>query len=279
MKTKFFYQLVIFELITFIGAGCENKAISNEEPQVEYPSEAEPMVDYELAIIEMTPEMQENIFVMPIVDSLHWNYNIASTTLYYGDGLALCSPSYTDTILSDFAQNELGLLGTSPYIMLEEGYVIIDWKWAHFHPLSGELRGVRYPSKYSSMNVFSTSCNYLNSLNVNEEYYELPLKWTDLKSLAQIWKMGEGQRITKPIVHHIIAKDIEKYGNLETTFLDIQSEYHGYRILDLYHTYLNIYKNDEYVFHSYVTKIDRLQEAYVETLNQMIRTKNFELWH
>lgn len=271
MKTKLFYQMTLFALIIFIGVSCEKKEISNEKPPIEYPSEAEPMVDYELVILEMTPEMREQVMVMPLVDSLK-RRDYIYVTLYYRDVLSLCNPNSRDSTLAEFAQNELDILGKSPYILLDSDYVVIDWKWEYFHPLGGNFHDVLYPTNGLGHEHYCTNGYYANADIVNEKYYLLPTKWNELTSFNHIWNLEEGVQISKPKVHYVKVKDIEQYGHYQTKYGVINQRYP-----DLYYIHY-MYKNSNEWYQSYVKDMNMLQSYYVETLNQMIKENDFELW-
>ena len=225
--------------------------------------------DDQLAIIKMTPDLQEHVFVSPIVDSVFRDYSDNSCTLYLGDSLVLCSPNHTDSALAEFVISRLGILGTSPYVSLEDGYAIIDWKWARFHPLSGEFRNTRncYVNLLTNMiEGYSTNTYYLNGDLKNEEYYLLPIKWNELKDLNAMWSIDEGQHIEKPEIWYITTKDIESYGKMNMSSRELP-------FLDLYRIY-TFYNTDEAMYQ----KLDMLQASYVEALKQMIKNKNFDTW-
>ena len=205
---KTFKLLQVFAIIAALSS-C-----GNTNPPDEVPSE-------QLVIIKMTPELQEHVFVSPIVDSViitdinsYYKYR-----LFYGDGLVLCNPTKDDSICSDFIQSQFQILGTSPYILLEDGYAIIDWKWRNFHPLFGALREtmahdahiVEY--RYNYITIYTTNAKYLNGAIENEEYYLLPIHWNEIKDLNNIWRIEEGRKIEKPEIQRINCAEIEKYGD------------------------------------------------------------------
>lgn len=229
--------------------------------------------DAQLAIIKLTPELQEQVFVSPVVDSVYRNTDDNSFTLYNGDGLVLCNPNRTDSILADYVQSQFAILGTSPYIMLENGYAIIDWRWAHFQPLSGEWRNTRnsYANPLTNMvSGYSTHFPSSHTLLKNEEYYLLSMRWDELKDMNKIWEMSEGKLIKKPEILYVNTKDIENYGNLTISAKDLP-------FLDLYSIY-NLYGKDEVSYRKCVENMDMLQASYVDVLNQMIKNKDIDTW-
>ncbi len=258
-------KLLLFFIIsisTILWSSCRNTT-NPPLPDDEVP-------ETQLAIIKLLPDMQDAVFVSPIVDSViidHSKLNLI--TLYYGNGLVLCTPTKLDSILAAFAQEKLKVLGTSPYIFLNNGYALVDWKWAHFQPLSGEFRSAVYVNpKTHALPGYCTNYYLLNGTIANEEYYVLPVRWIDLKDLTSIWEIEEGKRIEKPEIRYINVKDIEKYGDFQICCKDICQKY-NVSANDIHSTY-NLYLRDSTMFIAYVEEYNRLQSLYKETLNQMI---------
>lgn len=261
MKTKFY----LFPILALIFTACKG-------------NDPEPAVREQLAVIKLTPEMQNNVFVSPIVDSLVISYvSVHDTTnhctFYYGNGLVLCNPTGEDSIWADFAQSQLKIVGTNPYILLDNEYALIDWKWANFHPLSGAYRRPVYSSPViydhkQALMAYSTNPNRSAGFFANEEYYLLSSCWKDLTDLADIWELAAGSRIEKPEVRYIYIDDILKYSNTKNNAPDI------YNINSAYMTYLHYSDN----FHNYVENCDKWQSLFVKTINQMINNNDFEQW-
>ncbi|MBQ9339028.1 MAG: hypothetical protein IJS13_01700 [Paludibacteraceae bacterium] len=258
MKTKIFLLLANVSALVLVSCGKTNHP--------DY------VPDSQVAIIKLTPELQEHVFVSPIVDSV-LKTSDNRFILYNGVGLALFNPNHNDSILANFVQSEFNILGTNPYVLLENGYAIIDWKWTHFHPLSGELRNTR--NNYDNPNTYmvpfySTHFPSAPNLLKNEEYYLLSLPWQDLKDLKAIWETNEGQLIDKPEIFYINTNDIEKYGKLSISSKDVP-------FLELQQIY-NLYSKDEVSYCDCVKKMNMLQDLYVETLKQMINNNDIDTW-
>ena len=257
MKAK----LVLFIVFSFVIVGC-----GGEDP--------DQAIQHQLAVIKISPEMQEQVFVSPIVDSCVVDYSkVNLNTLYYGDGLVLCNPTPEDSIYAEFAQSHLKIAGTNPYILLDNEYAVIDWKWANFHPLSGNFRHAVYssPKIYDNKmakNVYSTNFNYLNGFLANEEYYLLPITWKEVTKLRTVWPMESGQRIDKPEVRYVNVKDIEKYSSLKRLNRYLYDVNHAQQV----------YLNNPEEFHAYIEQNDRILSVYVEVLNKMINNNDFEKW-
>lgn len=238
----------------------------------------EPIIKDQLVVMRLSSEMYENVIVSPIVDSIRVDYSNGNVyTLYYDDSLALCNLSKLDTILSEFAQTQLNIIGTSPYVVLNNGFVIIDWKWSYFIPLSGAYRDVRYISHdINAPRSYSTNGHYLNGDLANEEYYLLSIKWPNLKKLISCWDIKEGKSVHKPEMYYIALGDIEKYGNCQANYSDVSKKY-NLTIFDLHSTY-KLYTLDADKYKTYVKECDNLQAQYVEVLNQMINNNDLETW-
>ena len=231
---------------------------------------------YEIAIVKISDKMKEQVFVSPIVDSVVVDYANSIPNLnilYYDDGLVLCNPTGEDSIRADFAKYKLNIIGTNPYISLENGYAVINWKWANFHPLTGAWRRPIYSNpaiinhKQAQM-AYSTNYSYLNGVLANEEYYLLAINWEEVTDLNAIWPMAQGQQIEKPEIRYIYVMDVQKYGHLKLQNIDV------YEPLAAYNEYVNNPKG----FIEYVEERDRLQSSYVEILNRMINNNDLEKW-
>ncbi|MBR1809020.1 MAG: hypothetical protein IJ776_06505 [Paludibacteraceae bacterium] len=273
MKTKIYLLLVSVSILTFVSCGNSNPPSTGGD---EMPAE-------QLVLIKMTPELQEHVFVSPIVDSViitdinsYYCYK-----LFYGDGLVLCNPTKADSIYSDFIQSQFQLLGTSPYILLEDGYAIIDWKWRHFHPLFGAFRGIvgleahLWEYRYDYKTAYTTNAYYANGALENEEYYLLPIHWNEITDLKHIWGIEEGRKIEKPEIHYINCTKIEEFGDFTTSIRNIRIK-NRFVIYDSVMAEYSLYSQDKEMYNNCVKEIDQLQSMYVETLNQMIKNKYFD---
>ena len=268
MKTlRIYLWLIVFVVI--IAACNENQPEPREKPDTD--------IKVQLALIKLSPEMKDYVFVSPIVDSCVVDYSkLNLNTLYYGEGLVLCNPTKQDSILAEFAQSQLKIIGSYPYIVLDNGYAIIDWKWSRFQPLSGDFRSTLFhsPQIYDNKRAqsgYSTNFYYLNGTLANEEYYLLPIKWQELTDLMAMWPMQEGRQISKPEVLYINLEDIEKYGKYQDSYRQYFDEN------CLQKMYIQ-YSGDPDNFDATVKKYDSFQAAYVETLNLMIHSNDLDKW-
>lgn len=241
-------------------------------------SDPEPTTEEQLAIVKIGSDMYENVFVSPVVDSVHIEHSKGNVyTLYNEDSLALCNLAPLDTLLSEFAQSQFNIIGKSPYIVLDNGYAIIDWKWSYFQALSGAYRETRYTGlKTNAQHSYSTNAHYSNGELANEEYYLLSVKWLELSKLLSNWNISDGLRIEKPEIYYVNLSDIEKYGDYQMTCREISTKY-NVTIFD-FRTVYNLYLRDVDKFKEYVKECDHLQTQYTETLNRMIKNNDLGTW-
>ena len=242
------------------------------------------MPERQLAIIKLSPDMQKQVFAMPAVDSAVMDYTIYLATLYYGDEWALCSQTHEDSLLAGFASSQLHLLGTTPYVLLDNGYAIVDWKWAHFQPLSGVHRRVNCWHYYEyahkgTIPSFSTNPYHFHKL-ANEEYYLLPVQWQDLTDLTTVWKRDgdiHAEPVEKPEIRYINIIDIEKYGDNKIGYKDVCRKY-STSSYDLMMTSYRLSLEDPKVCGAFIEELDEVQSSYVNTLNTMIKNNDFDKW-
>lgn len=240
----------------------------------------------ELAVIKLTQDMQERVFVSPIVDHIKkleyirkdstdgktyvWDAWQGGDSLIYTDTLSLCNTQFGQPYVA-FAQQQLELTGTNPYIMLKNGYAIIDWKWGLFHALSGETILTRHWMPLGG-NHYSTNSYYYNGTLANEEYYLLDQKWEELDDITSVWKVEEGTKIDKPEIKYITLKKLEEYGQAELSYMDIYNKYMA-SDLNLHYAQMK-YSNNTEEGEAFINDVDRLQSFYVETLNKMIENND-----
>ena len=246
-------------------AACKNTNPPEQNP--------EQNLGVQLAVIKITPEIQNRIFVSPVVDSItidYQDYNLG--TLYYGDSLALCNTHFKMQKEVAFAQQKMQITGTNPYILLENGYAVIDWKWGLFHPLSGEyIKPLYWPE---GTQMYSINPYYNNGALTNEEYYLLNTDWSDLKDLTLVWKKGEGTRIEKPEICYINVSKIEEYGHSDISHNDLREDFKTSE-LSLNKAY-SLSNESADKCDAYIKFCNDLQACYVKILNEMITNNNLK---
>lgn len=258
MKRLLGYLLAIIGIVV-IGCSRSNEV---EEPKAQTSISEDTVLPKKLAIIKLPSELQNQVFVSPIVDSVVLDTKTYNYTLYYDDGLVLCNPTRLDSALSDFATTYLKIVGTNPYIVLDNGYIIVDWKWSHFQPLSGGFRYALYSNAYHAYPGYSIGTRPV----INETYYVLSMNWQDISDLTSIWSIDEGTLIQKPEIRYITLKDIVKYADSQEEYLEP---------CDLFTLY-RLYEKDSEQCSKSVIEYDKAQSFYVKTLNRMINNNDFE---
>lgn len=287
MKT--FVKTLLFCAVIALCTSCKKADELRSEP--------EPRVDEEIAIIKISPEMLDYVFVSPILDSIKekmtfdsvgnkMRYENTEVILYYADSLALYTITERRKELAECVKSSIDIIGKNPYILLKNGYVIIDWKWTHFHPLSGasiEPLYYSYDFKNHFRDFYTTNHNYYNGSANNEEYYIIPTKWNEISDLSQKWGKNEGVLVEKPEVRWIKVKRFQEYRDLMkqkgTKFKcdDVPER-------DIWERYSYLRESFPINFCNYfddeanVEKQNKLQDYCIETLNLMIENNDFETW-
>ena len=254
MKDKFYYFI--------IGTICAILISCNK-------LDPEPIPEAQIAIIHMSPEMHNRVWVSPVVDSIQMDNAGKNYTLFYDTLLALSNTQVGHNAIS-FAEDQLGILGSIPYIMLDANYAIIDWKWAMFHPLSGEYISTRYWDAFAG-DAYSTNPEY-SPFITNEKYYLLGLTWGDLTELNTTWKLTEGTSIEKPQVMFMNLSKIEEYGNSQMSRANLRDKYSTTEIsVRMAYT---LFCKDQNTASDYIKSCDELQDYYILTLKEMIINNN-----
>ena len=249
-----------------IGTIC-TVLISCNKPDPE-PLTPEPLPEAQIAIIHLSPEMHNRVFVSPVVDSIQVDNAGKYHTLFYDTLLALSNTQMGHKAIS-YAEEHLDILGSNPYIMLDADYAIIDWKWAMFHPLSGESISARYST---SLAGDSYAINPVYGSITNEKYYLLDMAWSDLKDLKKTWKLPEGTSIDKPQVMFINLKKIEEYGNSQMSRANLRDKYSTME-MSVREAY-TLFCKDKNTANDYVKSCNELQDYYILTLKEMIKNNN-----
>ena len=259
MKNKFNYLIIGIMCAIFVS--CSK---SEPEPSVEYPPE--PFPEAQIAIVNVSSEMKNHIFMSPVVDSIKSDNAGKYYTLFYDTLLALSNTQAKQPAIS-YAEKQLGIIGSNPYIMLDNSYAIIDWKWAMFHPLSGEYISTRYWDAFAG-DAYSTNPEY-SPFITNEKYYLLGLTWGDLTELNTTWKLSEGTSVEKTQVLFVDLKKIEEYGNSQMSRAILRDKYSTTDI-SVRESY-RLFSKDKNTASEYVKSCDELQDFYVSTLKEMIK--------
>lgn len=80
--------------------------------------------------------------------------------------------SYQTTFF--IAQTELNICGTSPYIELVDGYVLVDWRWNYFHQITLVSQKEWYSQRVTDLvqhHIFSTNILWSELNNLSPIYW------------------------------------------------------------------------------------------------------------
>ena len=266
-----------------IAAAIITACNSTNPPENKTSDEA---VHQELAIIRLSPQMREQVLVSPIaeyirkpevlrIDSSDGNTYFwdlwQGDSLYYKDTLALANAQFIPLNMLSTAQQQLGLSGTNPYILLDNDFAIIDWKWRSFIALSGSGVSVRQWLPLSG-NSYSTNPYYNNGFIANEEYYLINMKWEELEDISSTWNITEGKHIDKPEVRYIKLDKLKEYNASEFTDIEDKYLYAEYNISEIY----NALSKDNDSGLDFITQNNKAQEICVQTLNKIIKNNDFD---
>ena len=90
-----------------------------------------------------------------------------------------------DPTLVNWADEEMHISGTSPYIPLSKGYYLIDWKWHQLFPVSALADDKRQLSEHIRNHVFMTDIDW-NNLAVLTEGFDASRYTQHLKGIEII---------------------------------------------------------------------------------------------
>ena len=93
-----------------------------------------------------------------------------------------------DPTLVNWADEEMGIAGTSPYISLTDGYYLIDWKWHQLFPVSALTDDNRQLSEHIRNHVFMTDMDW-NNLNTLTDRFDASRYTQHLKGIEiiRVW--------------------------------------------------------------------------------------------
>lgn len=273
---KKLYFMGVFALVSIMTIGCSNPN-EIEEPNTNSPISVDTVPSRTLSIIKLPSEIQDLVFVTPIVDSIVLDTKAYNLTLYYDKGLVLYNPTQLGEDIAEFAKTYLNIVGTSPYIILDNGYAIVDWKWSYLQPLSGASRDALYPYRnvqFPNSDTLHSNTYIVPSYSVysypitNEQYYVLNIRWDELTDLSMVWDPQEGNLIETPELRFISLDDVKRYADSQD----------AYREPPYLESLYSMYKNNPAECATVIEEADKAQAFYVETLNRMIHNNDFEQW-
>lgn len=225
-----------------------------------------------LVIVKMNEHLEDGFVVSPIVLDVRnakQNTNGASKVVTYGDSLALTNASAFSHECLNFVQTDLNLLESSPYILLENGYAIVSWRWRYFISYAAP-----YVYCYNENPLSWIGFSYMRVNNngrvENEEFYVIPVLYTDMTDLKKEWPLTDGQRIARPEVLYITPEQIDKYR--KQTYKSVYND--GLDMLQCF----NVYRKNSGDGMAYAHMYDSIEAIYVSAINDMIIKNKLEQW-
>ena len=274
MKTKLFIMLLAI-------AGCIacEKEMPVETPQPETPIEGEPGPPAIMTIVKFADQSQLDYVI--VQHPLYGNDGLHDVLLYNEDTTLTLNckksfePSFGQTTNSalnpmciDVLQNELSVLGTSPYIPLAEGYYLIDWKWMELMPLSSTTNIIAHPKQFYA--------------HIRDHCFITNTKWSELDDLYKEW---DRDQVSLPInistIYHIGYEEVDRYLGLYK-----KSKWSPYESIYYWGTFVSnaaMYFYDdgfpnEYgaSFEGYCSLLDSVQNAFIQPLVEIIENNKFQ---
>lgn len=231
-----------------------------------------------------TDDMKKVIASHAITDRTHDNFDeqlgdynfVFDNTCYkfmYDPGY------YTD---EDFNRMR-GIAGSAPYIELSEGYLLIDWRWQDYLPVS-------YRYLYLNMQHIM--------YNSHKHFFFMNTSWEDVESLSQTWQSTD---VYKPLEvdewRTVSVQSLERYmkgAESPLSYLDtIQKTPYmdGYKANLSYKyeyvdsdcgfnetAYWRYHNGGEDEYNKYASVADSLYSVYVKGLNDLIKTNKLKKW-
>ena len=168
--------------------------------------------------------------------------------------------------LIEWAEQEMHIAGTSPYIPLIDGYYLIDWKWHQLLPLSS-LANEAWPNAYH---------NYFAEHILNHAFMT-DMEWTDVKDLTKGYSDSLNTQPVKGIelirvwpkalasMYNDVDSDTYLCWNMSIYYCDgmcFDNAYAYYKYGDC--------TNSGKTYHTYLAYCDSLQSVYQQRLKELI---------
>lgn len=239
-------------------------------------SPQEPTVLTEYALIKMDDSLLNKIIVSPLLDSVCRDYsNYTETVLFYNtDTLCLSNSQvsqYVSSELIDFANQHLGIIGTNPYTKLDNGYVLVNWKWKHFHPMVADWIVANHINKKLEY-YYSPNPNYNNGRVLNEKFYLIDEQWGNITNISWIWSISKRIELQRKEIRYISIKALDEYRGSQSAMQ--RGEYYM-NVLNAF----SLYSSDIKKYKEYIILCDSMENIYINTLNKMIRNNDFDKYY
>lgn len=273
MKTK----LIIMLLVVVNCFACK-KETPVDNPQPETPVEGEPGPSAIMTIVKFADQSQLDYVIVQHPLYGHCSYPDCigykeDTTLMLNRLICpreqiMFYTSSVDPLCIELLQNELSVLGTSPYIPLADDYYLIDWKWMELMPLSSTTNLVPHPEQYYA--------------HIRNHCFITNTKWSELDDLYKEW---DRDQVSLPIkistIYHIGYEDVDRYLGLYK-----KGKWSPYESIYYWGTFASnaaryFYDDgfpNEYgaSFEGYCALLDSVQNAFIQPLVEIIENNKFQ---
>ena len=272
MKTKSY--IFVLALCMLVCVSC-----NNNEPAVKSP------YDVPLYIVKFGNSDYQKMVIAShaITDHTHNNFDEqAGVYNYVFDNTCYKFMYYPGYSTSDEYHLMRGIAGSTPYITLSDGYLLVDWRWQDYLPVS---------YRYLYMNTRNIKYNSQN------HFFFMNISWEDVTSLAQTWQSAD---VYKPFEvkewRTISCQSMERYlkgDKSPTAYLEtlknVEPKKEGVNYDNQYNyvapgssfdetAYYKYKDGGEKQYHQYASMADSLYTVYAKGLNELIKTNKLKTW-
>lgn len=270
MKNNIFHnlQLLLLGVVAmFLCISCSNlPPVIDDEPMWA-----------EIAIIKLDESQLHKTMVSPFLYTIERDKDYYTVLSYSTDSLFIVNSQVQDGLwekdLVRFAQDKLHILGTNPYIVLNNGYAVVNWRWRQFHPIAADWIHINGSDSTQHIYQYSPYPGYNNGMTTNEQFYLLDERWEGLTDLHHIWSSKDGQLIEKPEIRYVQIRKLDAYrkDTIDPNLLtgDIQK----WEFLPI----AKCYNTTGALLDEYTQLYDSIENVYVSVLNDIIKDEKFDL--
>lgn len=215
----------------------------NDKTQEKYLVAGHPIITYSSMALDNTFTYEE--------DTISFMYNpYIHSSLYYTD-------------LVHFAETELNICGTSPYIELVDGYVLVDWRWNYFHQITLVSQKEWYSQRVTDLvqhHIFSTN-----------------ILWSELNNLSPIYWANKQCTHVDVSVNMVPIRSLDQLRGISSNPPYPDKEFSGDYSIRLYWDGLSAplahryYQDHSPKYEAYLAFCDSMQNIYKNCLIEHIK--------
>lgn len=259
-------RVILFNIILLLFLSC-----SNNNPDIRL------LEDVPLYIIKYKNPLYKTkiIAAHPIIDPTITYFDGSLGNVNYVFDTTSYQLIYEGSDIEKQFNQKRGLIGSTPYIELSNDYLLVDWRWQDYLPIS-------------SKNLYHNKRNI--AYNSVAHFFVMNTTWEDLDSLSQIWNnsdvwnnfdVDEWRTISCQALERYMSGDESPLTYIETYTPNNFDNTCKYVYLDccFNETAFIKYKEggaDEY--DSYANLVDSLFSEYAIAINTLISKNELKKW-